>query len=458
MALRSARWSWGALVVFGSIAAGCGDDASAPTGVTLQPVPGCEAIDPSPCDVFVTGCQTRLMALAACMRGSSPQPLPPVSRMTEGEYAQLLTAEILAEEPPPNLNHYEAALVMLGLAVPGAFAPSSMAAARAAWVWGFYRSDLDDIVLIDRGLPADDIDVVGVFLHELVHALQDRDQDLPTWYDLHVDTYDTALAAMSVVEGEARLHQQRFGVSLLGLDPKAVDLARHFDNTVRRAEQWVRSQPSPYLASYSAFPYEFGARLLWPRYVQRGPQAIAELFSAPPADTRALLDPGNDAAVPAWPAPVAPAPPPEWALTQETTLGAWATYLFLARDGLTADAQLQALGWRGDRLWVYGGGDSAAPATALVWRLAFADEASAMLVSQRLSPPFASQRFGAELVIAATNAAAPIDWAFAVPAPNAPAPGDDGSQLATDSSASDWLNRVLIRRQKSIPCAGPRLR
>ena len=156
MALASARKAWLACAVvgvFGAIAGGCGDDPSVsppPGGGKLHPVPGCEAIDPSPCDVFSTSCQTRLMELAACLRGSPPQALPPVSRMTEAEYAQHLTDLILAEDPPPNLNHYEAALVTLGLVVPGAFTPSSMAAERAAWVWGVYRHDTDDIVLIDR--------------------------------------------------------------------------------------------------------------------------------------------------------------------------------------------------------------------------------------------------------------------------------------------------------------------
>ena len=306
--------------------------------IELHPVPGCEAIDPAPCDVFSTECQIRLLALAACLRGSSPGPLPPVSRMTEAEFAQLLMAELRAEEPPLNLGDLEAGLAMLGLVAPGAFAPSSMAATQASQVAGFYRDDVNDIVLIDHGSPANGIDVNGIdvngtLLHEFVHALQDREQDLPTWYDAHTDTYDDTLAAMSVVEGEARLHQTRFRVSLLGLDPMAVDWNKHFDRTVSLATQWVLEQPSPYLASYMAFPYEYGARLLFPRFTERGPQAVTDLFSSPPARTRALLDPGNDAVSPGWPTPVAPSPPAEWTLTHEMTLGAWTTLLFLARAG-----------------------------------------------------------------------------------------------------------------------------
>ena len=447
MALGFARGWWLALAVFAPIAAGCGDDPGSPaTGIIhLQPVAGCEAFDPSPCDVFATSCQTKLMDIAACLRGSSAGPLPPVSRMTEAEFAQLLTAEMTAQPPPPDLSHYEAALTLLKLVVPGAFQPASMAATQASQVLGFYREDLDDIVLIDRGQPADDASANSVLLHELVHALQDRDQDLPTWYDAHTGTYDAALAAMSVVEGEARLEEKRFAVSVLGLDPSTVDLARHFDNSVRLAATWVRMQPSPYLASRSAFPYEFGARLLLPRLTQKGPQAIADIFATPPADTRALLDPGNSTPTPAWPAPVAPAPPPEWALTQEETLGAWSLSLVLAQDGDTAAADVLARSWIGDRFWVYGGTGTSAAATAMVWRIAFVDVGSATLAVQSLSSRFNVQRAGTEVVIAATDAAVPLDWAFAVPAQNAPAAAGDELQLATVSSASDWLNRILMR-------------
>jgi len=187
--------------------------------------------------------------------------------------------------------------------------------------------------------------------------------------------------------------------------------------------------------------------------MQIGPQAIADLFAAPPADTRRLLDPGNSAATPPWPLPVAPAPPPEWALTQETTLGAWSVYLVLAHGGDLEHAGAFARSWIGDRFWVYGG-TGASSATAMVWRIAFVDDGGATLAEQSFSARFSLQSFGAqftvqrigtEVVVAATDAAVPLEWAFAVPAQNVPAPAGDGVELATESSVSDWLARILIR-------------
>jgi hypothetical protein len=438
------------LLAFGSIAAGCGDDAHpAHAGaVQIHPVPGCESIDPTPCDVFDTACETRLMDLAACLRGSAAQPLPPVSRMTEAEYAQWLTDQIAAEKPPPNVNNVEAAFVMLGLVVQGAFQPSSMAMVDASQVWGVYRSDTDDVLLIDHGVPGDAAQVNAVLLHEFVHALQDHDQDLPTWFDAHADTYDATLATKSVVEGEARFHEDRFAVSLLGLDPATVDLAKHFDNAILHDEEWMRMQPSPYLASFYALPYDFGARRLLPRFTQNGPQAIADLFATPTADTRVLLDPTNDAVIPAWAAPSAPTPPAEWTLVEESTLGAWMVDLVLGEDGLTADADVQARGWRGDRFWIYAGTGASATATAMVWRIAFADEATALLAATRLSLKFVTQRFGAEVVIAAADPRTLLDWAFVAPAQNAASPGDDQRAFAEAASVSDWVARIFIRAER----------
>ena len=224
-----------------TLAAGCGrDDGGGPApGVTLHPVPGCEAIDPAPCDVFDTSCQTRLLELAACMRGSSPGALPPISRMTEAEYTQYLMAELAAEEPDPDLDHFELGLEMLGLVAPGAFTPSSMAAAQAAAACGLLPpDDLDDIVLIDHGprRAADDIQVNGTMLHELVHALQDRDQDLTP------GSTSTGTATMRrwrrgrSSRARPGFTRTRFRVSLLGLDPAAIDWSKHFDSTVRQGD------------------------------------------------------------------------------------------------------------------------------------------------------------------------------------------------------------------------------
>jgi hypothetical protein len=58
-----------ALLVALASAAGCGGDGGRPADPAPFPVPGCESIDPTACDVRTTPCQMRLFAMAACLRG-----------------------------------------------------------------------------------------------------------------------------------------------------------------------------------------------------------------------------------------------------------------------------------------------------------------------------------------------------------------------------------------------------
>ena len=255
-------------------------------------------------------------------------------------------------------------------------------------------------------------------LHEFVHALQDRDQDLTAWFDQHVDSYDSALASRSIVEGEARFHQEHFSASLLGLDPAAIDWSQRFDSRVSQSTEWIVAQPSPYLATFSAFPYDFGARLIHPRFAERGSAIVGELFAAPPADTRAVMDYQNDAAGLAGPTLVAPVPPAEWVLTHETTLGAWLTYVFLALEGVAGNQQGFALMWRADRVWIYGSVTPGSTGTVVVWKIAFADADTATTLAAYLAlrPRYDIERSGSEVTIVESNAALPLDWALAATA------------------------------------------
>src|SRR5262245_45797256 len=103
----------------------CGDDAPVTTEMTYHPVPGCEAIDHSPCDVRAAACQTRLYTLAACLREDQTATLPPVTVVSEADFAAMLAADASMSTPDPHLDRWDWALSSVGLITRGGLSPST---------------------------------------------------------------------------------------------------------------------------------------------------------------------------------------------------------------------------------------------------------------------------------------------------------------------------------------------
>jgi hypothetical protein len=403
------------LAFAGAALFGCGsDDESSGIGPhPVYPVVGCEHIEHRPCDIRDGPCQERLMKLAACLRGSDPLPVPPVTMMTPSEFVDFVNQDT-SEEPPPDPNHYERALTLLDLVEPGALSQSEIVEEDIEFLWGIYRHDDKDIVIVDHGVSADETTPNAVMLHEFVHALQDHDVDLGRYIEEYALDYDSALAARSVVEGEARFHESRYFASLLGLDPAAVDWTSHFQETAEYGEEWILSQPSPYLASYSSFPYEFGARLVHHAWSEAGAAGVDALFASPPTRSQAIMESVDEVVLADWPAPEFPAldTPVPWTLAARTSLGAWGLFLRLALAIEVGTARFIALELVGDELEVYANEDLPTE-TAVVWRLEFSRENSAAAFeSHERQRSSALVREGARVVFARSTGTSPLDWAL----------------------------------------------
>ena len=379
------------------------------------PVPGCESIDHSPCDVRASDCQRRLLDLSACLRTDEPGELPSVTLMTEEEYVADVNARISSRDPRPDPDHFERALVLLGFVEAGAFAPNPVTREDIEKIGGIYRWDGDDIVIIDHGSESDAESFSAILVHEFVHALQDRDVDLEVFASDHGTTYDTFLAANAVTEGEARFHETRYRASLLGLDPAAVDWKKAFQGALELNESWLFEQPFPYLASFGVFPYAWGARFVHFTWEERGLSGQLTRFASPPETAHRLMAGVNGALEEDIDPmePEEPLAPDAWTLHTTDVLGAWG--VFLLAGVRTADldgARSLALGWRGDALFVYSG---ELGSTAVVWRIELDDEASAASLAALALGTFGDpsvEAQGTSVVIALTNSTEVIDWAF----------------------------------------------
>jgi len=402
---------------------GCGDnaDGTPPSATKLYPVIGCEAIDPAACDVNATACQDKLLKLAACMRGSEPGELLPVTHMTPDQRAAELEASAALEQPGPEAPHVAATLMRLGLAEPAALEPEAGIMREVTNVGALYRNDSKDIVLIDRpGVKPIDSNIA--LLHELVHALQDRESDLTAYKRAHFDgPGDAILAADAMIEGEARFHEYVYALSLLGYDPHTVDLDTFFQNIVTNDEPLFLDEPSPILMAPYVFPYDWGARyvhLAW-----SGHQSMLELFAKPPETTHTILASVervmDDAFTPSDIA--APSAPDAWTALSADVVGAFGTFLALQKLAGTEVARELALGWRGDRLSVYAGSQTSGDqtTTAFVWSSEFDGAAHASQAGELLEHGLAGVTVhvsGTRVTVAAADNGADVGWASAPPA------------------------------------------
>ena len=358
----------------------CAED-DAPTRVGAPPlyrIAGCETIDHASCDVREAACQERLLDLTACIRGEDRPSMPPVTVMTEPEFSDYLYSTLDEQDTANGVDHVERALVTLGMVEPNALQIDAVIADEVEKIAGVYRSSSDDVLIVDHGEASDQDTTSNVLVHEFVHYLQDRQVDLEAFRAAVASTTDAVLAARSVSEGEAELHQIRHYAALLGLDPNAVDYGERFEAMVRWSEQYLREQPSPFTQVHGVFPYSWGGRFMELSWQVGGRDAVAERFAAPPSQTRTLMvDAGGvipedvDALTFASPEPAA-----DWSLHTEDVGGAFLLFLYLTTLTTPDEARSLSLAWRGDRLSIFSRDVGDIAETVVVWRFAFVDSES----------------------------------------------------------------------------------
>jgi hypothetical protein len=380
----STRWlSW--LLAGWAVSCGvaCGDDARhgpsmlpPPYGPRPVPLAGCEQFDYAGCDVRESTCVENLARIAACLRGDASAALPSLSFASE-ERARGILLDSLAGPAAPVPDYFALVLAQLGLSEPSAFEPE-VTAARLAQRWAaFYRRDAGEVVVIEHALDPDPLSSDALVLHELIHALQDRDHSLGAFALQYQTDSDGNLRGQSVVEGEAQFHEQRLYAALTGVDAASVDWPAELATQREASERQLFEESDLYSASLLRVPYAHGCEYAARVWSEGGPVALRGLLDAPPRDMRQILALlwGDAEAQPAS-STVAPSALGAGAqLEAWSTLGAWGVYLFFRPrlDSVEAAREL-ALAWRGDRVEAYSLSGSEAAGR---WSIDFADGGAA---------------------------------------------------------------------------------
>jgi hypothetical protein len=373
---------------------GCAGDERAPPlrDGFAQPVEGCEDFSYRTCDVLEHDCQRELFQLVACMRGAEagPAQLPPVRLLNESEATAAVRDAATESATPAVAGEFEAmarALELLGLLEPGLVnLESDVLEVTIQSVVAFYLPATTEVIIIDRGRPLTDLDANGVLAHEFVHALQDEQHDLRRFALESDQDSDSALAQSAVIEGEATLYQLLLSLAYSGKALDSVDYPTLFANLSGRGDRLTLADGSPMLTAPMIFPYTYGARYVGQHWLAGDQSALAQLFEQPPQSSLEVMWREGATELPALERfLVQPAPLSGYHFVADDVAGAWVLFsklLDLAGD-LAAAPRLRelALGWRGDRFWVYQS-DDAQGAAAILWRIDWQDAQAALQFSE----------------------------------------------------------------------------
>jgi hypothetical protein len=379
-------------------------------------IPGCETLDIAPCDALDPDCRASRFELAACLRETQAGTPPPVSVMTEQQYVDHINA-LYAGRELMGTNHFEVAMTWLGLAQPGSFGFMPADTDSIANLFGTYRWREKDLLLIDHGRPADDDASNVELVAALIRALRDRDINIAMWTTVvSVFDVDSNWGADAMYFGEARFYSNRYRAALDGLDPTSFDEFALINSGIRQDIDWIRAQPSPYVATNKRFAHNFGARATYLAWQRNGVDGVNALYDDKLLTQQLMASETEEGPAPTLKYHARPRAPEEWDQQPTVTaVGAWGLFLSLSRTLEPDAAWSLALDWSGEQLFVYKGAESNEDDSALVWQLEMVDEASASALEEALKaaePAARVGRTGSFVTFAKASNEDALEWAF----------------------------------------------
>lgn len=308
----------------------------------------------------------QISALVQQQRALEYDEQPSPTFLDDARIEERLAKEVREEYRPDDADIDQRTLAALGAVPAGTDLVKLQTDLLTSQVAGFYDPDSGELVV--RGDAAEDgLDPAAqaTLAHELEHALADQALELPVDTTEDVTDSDAALAALSVIEGDATLTQQQFVV--VGMTIRE-QLGLSTDPDALAAQEQLADVPH-YLARSLEFPYLAGLRFVCERYLDGGWEAVDAAYDDLPTSSAEIMDPtryGTPSTDPRDPGDLRG----DWDRARTTTLGAAdLLWLFEAPGGDPGRALEQprerALAWTGGELVTWTRGDETAVGVAL---------------------------------------------------------------------------------------------
>lgn len=296
-------------------------------------------------------------ARLATLRGvSAPGPPPPVEIRSRSDTRRFAKQELNRKYTPAQLEAERKALVAWGL-IPADFDLRGFLLDLLQEQAGAYYDPVRKVMVLADWLSAEEQQVA--LLHELVHALQDREISLDQFVTPAPGKGDQMLAREALVEGEATALSLEILLKGQGLTLEQIPDPSAFQQLVAVYSPGpVIARAPRYLRDLLLFPYAHGFAFFHQFRLKHPQSAITRLYRDPPRSTAQILHPEKFFGRREDPLPVAlpdlrAALPRAWRRVSEDELGEWGLGEVLEEHlGPAASRQLAA-GWRGDRYEVW---------------------------------------------------------------------------------------------------------
>lgn len=346
----------------------------------------CGSVEYGTCDIRSEQCQRLVFDQMRCLRGSTDAPRPRVSVVSVEDLRQELESQGGEMESDDELEQVYASLAVLGLLDLDDTTVDAQVEFQLDALLGFYSHASKRIVVVDHGAPLDDEQATTTLGHEYIHAMQDAEFDLRRYQNDVTFSYDSGLAATSLIEGEAVLFDGFQLARIIDRDPAFVDWLGYYGEFTAAANEYSAEERSPVLVAPAIFPYTYGGYGAAVSHERAGTRGIdqarrrdlsTQSFLARRAESSVFVPQDAAALVELEVSRVGGLEP----LGAES-LGAWLVHAFLVRvlsDPVEPDL---ARYWRGDVISLFH--DEATGASEFVWKVRFTAPARASSFSQRV--------------------------------------------------------------------------
>lgn len=270
------------------------------------------------------------------------------------ELRDFIVEQMREEMPKERILAYEKTLIAFGLLPPGTDFEKTILDFLTDNIGGFYDHKSKRLFLIRDIARA--LQRVALS-HELTHALQDEYFDLKKMPLDDKTNDDLALAALSVVEGDAMEVMYKYVQEVALRDPALVaDLAKMADMAMKETESF---QKAPlYLRRDLLFPYLNGLTFVNHLIGIGGAARRNDVFRLLPTSSEQILHPEkytgqrDDPTFLRLP-DLAPALGADWTHVMSNVMGELNVQVLCEQFGLAPAASITASGWDGDQYAAY---------------------------------------------------------------------------------------------------------